>query len=552
MEKNLFQKKVLLFIAITLITWMSVLPGAYGSVFTLTPPIIDGNTSEWDLGNSTRVPITNGFVHLMNDADYLYVLIDVTSDRGDDPVFPDGPPPAFQNDYFWLTFDVNRNSVIDNIDVNFGNIQYPLGNLALCIQYYLGCGSWTGCSVPPPEDLLVAGGFGSSVNLESGHRIWELQIPRNLIGATGTKSPLRFALKLGSKTPSFEVDTPPNFECDFSGTFLTDVMDGSLTDTDGDGVPDYMDNCPTVYNPDQKDLDDDGIGDACDNCPKVSNPDQADSNNDGLGDTCAGGPNSTTSYTLQVPPKPVLYGSQFLGTATFTNGTGQAIQTIRPDCFNSIFTVRDSDGNIVLPMDRIRTAYGIGPPYTLGSDVIIIANGESFSVSCDLAEIYPPEVLVPGDYKVQAIYSNYIQDPRQVEGIDLWMGAIRSTEITVTVYNNYTFQGFFAPVANSIVNKAKAGQPVPVRWRISDPTGAGISDPKSVVSLSSYKSHCGLRTKIVTEVTEYAAGASGLLYLGNGNWLYHWKIPKTYAGQCRVMVLKLNDQSTHTAEFLFE
>ena len=35
-------------------------------------------------------------------------------------------------------------------------------------------------------------------------------------------------------------------------------------DSDGDGVPDNIDNCPTTYNPDQADSDNDGIGDACD------------------------------------------------------------------------------------------------------------------------------------------------------------------------------------------------------------------------------------------------------------------------------------------------
>src|SRR5204862_517374 len=34
-------------------------------------------------------------------------------------------------------------------------------------------------------------------------------------------------------------------------------------DGDQDGVPDDQDNCPEVYNPDQKDADHDGIGDAC-------------------------------------------------------------------------------------------------------------------------------------------------------------------------------------------------------------------------------------------------------------------------------------------------
>ena len=44
---------------------------------------------------------------------------------------------------------------------------------------------------------------------------------------------------------------------------------GSDGDSDGDGVSDNMDNCPTQQNPDQHDRDQDGLGDPCDSKPNT-------------------------------------------------------------------------------------------------------------------------------------------------------------------------------------------------------------------------------------------------------------------------------------------
>lgn len=91
------------------------------------------------------------------------------------------------------------------------------------------------------------------------------------------------------------VDPPDHPTANASFSFTT----AANPDTDGDGVPNATDNCPTVANASQVDTDGDGIGDACDpdidndgvanagdNCPTVSNSGQADADSDGIGDAC--------------------------------------------------------------------------------------------------------------------------------------------------------------------------------------------------------------------------------------------------------------------------
>ncbi|MCB0643507.1 MAG: thrombospondin type 3 repeat-containing protein [Phaeodactylibacter sp.] len=60
----------------------------------------------------------------------------------------------------------------------------------------------------------------------------------------------------------------------------------SQNDPDKDGLGDECDNCPTVKNKKQGDRDGDGFGNPCDNCPDVFNPDQMDSDGNGVGDAC--------------------------------------------------------------------------------------------------------------------------------------------------------------------------------------------------------------------------------------------------------------------------
>lgn len=115
----------------------------------------------------------------------------------------------------------------------------------------------------------------------------------------------------------------------------------SPDDTDGDGIPNAKDNCPTVFNPArpldkgvQENSDGDDLGDACDpcpfdkntttctkpgavkvdgdgdgvedktdNCPKVANPGQQDGDKDGFGDACDPCPSEAGAFG-GCPPTP--------------------------------------------------------------------------------------------------------------------------------------------------------------------------------------------------------------------------------------------------------
>ena len=114
--------------------------------------------------------------------------------------------------------------------------------------------------------------------------------------------------------PEWPYCMPSVCHCEGSSWTCTDDCAGfcgiASPDIDADGIPDDVDNCPTVTNPSQSNCDGDFLGDACDACPcdaesdgdgdgvcgnidncrYVPNPSQANADADDLGDACDCGP----------------------------------------------------------------------------------------------------------------------------------------------------------------------------------------------------------------------------------------------------------------------
>jgi hypothetical protein len=111
--------------------------------------------------------------------------------------------------------------------------------------------------------------------------------------------------KRDHRTCNSDLDCPPSVPCvkGPGGRILV-----ASPDTDNDGVPDHLDNCPDTPNPDQTDTDDDRAGDACDlDCPACPTATPTATPTGGATNT-AGTPTATATPTPTVTATPTTGG----------------------------------------------------------------------------------------------------------------------------------------------------------------------------------------------------------------------------------------------------
>lgn len=113
----------------------------------------------------------------------------------------------------------------------------------------------------------------------------------------------------------------------------------------------------------------------------------------------------------------------------------------------------------------------------------------------------------------------------------------------------YQFAGFTAPVDNAgVMNIVKAGQAVPLKWRLTDVNGA----PVTSLTTATIQTRTVACSAVETDALEtVAATGSSLINQGDGYYQLNWKTPTSFADSCRELQLDLGEGQMRTALFGF-
>jgi hypothetical protein len=128
----------------------------------------------------------------------------------------------------------------------------------------------------------------------------------------------------------------------------------------------------------------------------------------------------------------------------------------------------------------------------------------------------------------------------------------RDTNYWVTpLWISYDFDGFYRPVENPpILNNAKAGSAIPVKFSLGGDRGLDIFDPGYPMAVAIACPGSSALTEQIDETVP--AGGSSLTYdPTTDRYVYVWKTDKRWAGMCYRFELGLIDGSSHTFEGQF-
>lgn len=135
---------------------------------------------------------------------------------------------------------------------------------------------------------------------------------------------------------------------------------------------------------------------------------------------------------------------------------------------------------------------------------------------------------------------------RDARGKNGYAGLTQAVQIA-TVYD---VTGPGQPLSPDEWNVVRAGRTVPVKWRLTK-DNAPVAAATSFAGLSSRQVSCEDQVDQSQDVPADTAGASGLSYQGDGDWLFTWQTDRAWAGTCRIATVRYDDGSWLTVKLRF-
>ncbi len=209
----------------------------------------------------------------------------------------------------------------------------------------------------------------------------------------------------------------------------------------------------------------------------------------------------------------------------------------------------DASGNSASDTQDITVVDTTAPSITCPPDITGLV-GQPVSLGSPLvSDIVDPSPAVSNDAPGSFGPGTTIVTWTATDGSGNLVSCAQSVTLT------YVFSLFRPPVDNPpVVNLARAGSTIPVKWQLRDYAGAYVRDLSAVVSIKSAPMACGAIGWLpADEIETTATGGTSLRYdLTAEQYVYNWATLRSWAGTCRVLVVTFDDGTSYYALFKFK